>query len=58
MASPMVEGRVDPHKKAHYSLHISDRIAKKDSQTEGGAFNGVKCTVPLSLHLISGEPSD
>ncbi|PVI04906.1 hypothetical protein DM02DRAFT_611021 [Periconia macrospinosa] len=27
MASPMVESRVDPYKKAQYTLHISDQIA-------------------------------
>ncbi|KAF2799824.1 hypothetical protein K505DRAFT_404443 [Melanomma pulvis-pyrius CBS 109.77] len=42
MASPMVEGRVDPHKKALFSLHISDRIAKKDGDTQTGGYSGVK----------------
>jgi hypothetical protein len=42
MASPMVDGRVEPHRKAHYSLHISDRIA--DSESLRGAFTSVKCT--------------
>lgn len=46
MASPMVEGRVDPHKKAHYILHISDRIAKKDGDSQAGGYSGVKCTSP------------
>ncbi|KAF1950507.1 hypothetical protein CC80DRAFT_228391 [Byssothecium circinans] len=38
MASPIVEGRVDPHKKAHYTLHISDRIA----DGEVGDFTGIR----------------
>ncbi|PSN71809.1 hypothetical protein BS50DRAFT_236049 [Corynespora cassiicola Philippines] len=41
MASPMIESRVDPHKKAHFSLHISDRIAKGDGDA-GGAYSSVK----------------
>ncbi|KAF2119331.1 RNA polymerase II transcription elongation factor-domain-containing protein [Lophiotrema nucula] len=36
MASPMVEGRsprvLDPHKKAHFSLHISDRISSPSAR--------------------------
>ncbi|KAF1848843.1 uncharacterized protein K460DRAFT_330189 [Cucurbitaria berberidis CBS 394.84] len=41
MASPMVEGgRVEPHKKAHFSLHISDRIAKHDASE--GSYSSVK----------------
>ncbi|KAH7412254.1 hypothetical protein DE146DRAFT_603127 [Phaeosphaeria sp. MPI-PUGE-AT-0046c] len=40
MASPMVESRIEPHKKAHYSLHISDRIADGDSSH--GAYSSVK----------------
>ncbi|KAF2267180.1 hypothetical protein CC78DRAFT_530980 [Lojkania enalia] len=44
MASPMLEGRsprtLDPHKKAHFSLHISDRIAKNDVSI--GAYTSVK----------------
>ncbi|KAL5380987.1 hypothetical protein DPSP01_007519 [Paraphaeosphaeria sporulosa] len=38
MASPMVEGRVDPHKKAHFTLHISDAIA----DGEVGDYTSVK----------------
>jgi hypothetical protein len=46
MASPMVEGRVDPHKKAHFTLHISDAIA----DGEVGDYTSVKCnTRPMSL---------
>ncbi|KAF2250038.1 hypothetical protein BU26DRAFT_604299 [Trematosphaeria pertusa] len=40
MASPMVEGRVDPHKKAHFSLHISDRITKDNGEL--GSYSSVK----------------
>ncbi|KAF2175109.1 hypothetical protein K469DRAFT_702981 [Zopfia rhizophila CBS 207.26] len=44
MASPMVEGRspriLDPHKKAHFNLHISDRITKSDASL--GSFSSVK----------------
>lgn len=39
MASPMVEGRVDPHKKAHFTLHISDSI----EDGEVGNYTAVKC---------------
>ncbi|KAJ4350000.1 uncharacterized protein N0V89_008621 [Didymosphaeria variabile] len=46
MASPMVEGRVDPHRKAHFTLHISDAIA----DGEVGDYTSVKCnTCPMSL---------
>ncbi|KAJ4299407.1 hypothetical protein N0V90_004652 [Kalmusia sp. IMI 367209] len=38
MASPMVEGRIDPHKKAHFTLHISDAIA----DGEVGDYTSVK----------------
>ncbi|KAF2439630.1 hypothetical protein P171DRAFT_466694 [Karstenula rhodostoma CBS 690.94] len=38
MASPMVEGRVDPHKKAHFTLHISEAIA----DGEVGDYTSVK----------------
>jgi hypothetical protein len=41
-ASPMAESRVEPHKKAHFSLHISDRIASGDSPRAG--YSSVKCT--------------
>ncbi|KAF1917653.1 hypothetical protein BDU57DRAFT_586315 [Ampelomyces quisqualis] len=40
MASPMVESRIEPHKKAHFSLHISDRAA--DSDRPQGAYSSVK----------------
>ncbi|KAF1941132.1 hypothetical protein EJ02DRAFT_210218 [Clathrospora elynae] len=40
MASPTVESRIEPHKKAHFSLHISDRIAKSDNAREG--YSSVK----------------
>ncbi|KAF2832448.1 hypothetical protein CC86DRAFT_442682 [Ophiobolus disseminans] len=40
MASPMVESRIEPHKKAHFSLHISDRIANQDSSL--GSYSSVK----------------
>jgi hypothetical protein len=40
----MLESRVEPHKKAHFSLHISDQIAHGgDSQ---GTFSSVKCESP------------
>lgn len=42
----MVEGRIDPHKKAHFTLHISDAIA----DGEVGDYTSVKCnTRPMSL---------
>ena len=55
MGSPMVEGRVDPHKKAHFTLHISDAIA----EGEVGDYTSVKCNMPppgllaSPCHLIS-----
>lgn len=46
MASPIVEGRLDPHRKAHFTLHISDAIA----DGEVGDYTSVKCnTRPMSL---------
>ncbi|KAI8930902.1 hypothetical protein NX059_011917 [Plenodomus lindquistii] len=39
MASPIME-RIEPHKKAHFSLHLSDRIASSD--TSAGAYSSVK----------------
>jgi hypothetical protein len=50
-ASPMVESRVEPHKKAHFSLHISDRIADGDSSRD--SYSSVKCTQLLSSQLCS-----
>ncbi|KAI4910652.1 hypothetical protein J4E90_006907 [Alternaria incomplexa] len=40
MASPMLESRIEPHKKAHFSLHISDRITGSDDAP--GEFSSVK----------------
>ncbi|KAF2873915.1 RNA polymerase II transcription elongation factor-domain-containing protein [Massariosphaeria phaeospora] len=40
MASPMLEGRVDPYKKAHFSLNISSRIASSAGST--GEYSSVK----------------
>ncbi|KAF2848381.1 hypothetical protein T440DRAFT_491266 [Plenodomus tracheiphilus IPT5] len=39
MASPIVE-RIEPHKKAHFNLHISDRIASSDASS--AAYRSVK----------------
>lgn len=47
MASPMVEGRVDPHKKAHFTLHISDAIA----DGEVGDYTSVKCNMHPRVSL-------
>lgn len=41
MASPMTESRIEPHKKAHFSLHISDRIANGDAPR--GSYSSLKC---------------
>jgi hypothetical protein len=51
MASPMIESRIEPHKKAHFSLHVSDRIA--DSDSSHGSYSSVKCTAALSSQLLS-----
>ncbi|KAH7383769.1 RNA polymerase II transcription elongation factor-domain-containing protein [Pyrenochaeta sp. MPI-SDFR-AT-0127] len=40
MASPVLESRVEPHRKAQFSLHISDRIAKNDASV--GDYSSVK----------------
>jgi hypothetical protein len=48
-ASPMAESRIEPHKKAHFSLHISDRIA--DSASPRAGYSSVKCTAPLPSQL-------
>ncbi|KAF2621938.1 hypothetical protein BU25DRAFT_495373 [Macroventuria anomochaeta] len=40
MASPMVDGRVEPHRKATYTLDVSDQIRKEDRS--GNGFSGVK----------------
>lgn len=41
MASPMVESRIEPHKKAHFSLQIGDRI--RDGDDTSGDLSSVKC---------------
>jgi hypothetical protein len=50
MASPMVESRIEPHKKAHFTLHISDRIANDDPSL--GSYSSVKCRVALSVSTL------
>jgi hypothetical protein len=45
MASPMVDGRVEPHRKATYTLDISDQIRREDGS--GSGFSSVKCTCPF-----------
>ncbi|KAF3035282.1 hypothetical protein E8E12_000940 [Didymella heteroderae] len=40
MASPMVDGRVEPHRKATYTLDISDQIRREDRS--GSGFSSVK----------------
>ncbi|KAL1641989.1 hypothetical protein SLS61_009872 [Didymella pomorum] len=40
MASPMVDGRVEPHRKAIYTLDISDEIRREDRS--GSGFSSVK----------------
>ncbi|KAF3033166.1 hypothetical protein E8E11_002454 [Didymella keratinophila] len=40
MASPMVDGRVEPHRKATYTLDISDEIRREDRS--GSGFSSVK----------------
>ncbi|KAG9185646.1 hypothetical protein G6011_06977 [Alternaria panax] len=40
MASPMLESRIEPHKKAHFTLHLSDRIGSSDEAL--GEFSSVK----------------
>jgi hypothetical protein len=37
----MTESRIEPHKKAHFSLHISDQIASSDDTL--GNYSSVKC---------------
>jgi hypothetical protein len=54
----MVEGRLDPHKKAHFTLQISDGIA----DGEVGDYTSVKCTrpshVPPKNQLTNRSPTD
>jgi hypothetical protein len=42
----MMESRIEPHKKAHFSLHISDRIANSDDAS--GNYSSVKCEFLIS----------
>ncbi|CAI6334188.1 unnamed protein product [Periconia digitata] len=73
MASPMVESRVDPHKKAQYSLHISDQIADgevgdytsvrfnhKPAQTTASRNTKITSTSPndYTLRIEDQKPSD
>jgi hypothetical protein len=37
----MTESRIEPHKKAHFSLHISDRIVSSEDAL--GSYSSVKC---------------
>ena len=41
MASPVVESRIEPRKKAHFTLHLSDRIQNNDDAA--GEYSSVKC---------------
>lgn len=54
MASPMLESRIEPHKKAHFSLHISDRIGSSDDAL--GELSSVKCEScpPFSPSVAAG----
>ena len=55
MASPMIDGRVEPHRKATYTLDISEQIRKEDGSEN--RFSSVKCmhtvVLPSSLHSLS-----
>lgn len=55
MASPMLESRIEPHKKAHFSLHISDRIRSSDDAL--GDFSSVKCESSLQSPCL-GQLAD
>src|SRR5690242_4511315 len=50
MASPMVDGRVEPHRKATYTLDISDQIRNEDTTERG--FSGVKC---MQISILSSS---
>lgn len=54
MASPMLESRIEPHKKAHFSLHISDRIGSSEDAL--GELSSVKCefSPPFSPSMAAG----
>ena len=41
MASPMVDGRVEPHRKATYTLELGDQL-RGEGRSAGG-LSGVKC---------------
>ncbi|KAF2993204.1 hypothetical protein E8E13_000099 [Curvularia kusanoi] len=47
MASPMVDGRVEPHRKATYTLEISDQVRKEGKP--GSGLSGVKYNHKPSL---------
>jgi hypothetical protein len=49
MASPMVDGRVEPHRKATYTLDVSDQIRREERS--GSGFSGVKC-----MHTLFHPP--
>ena len=54
MASPAVEGRIEPHKKAHFSLHLSDRIRNTDDAA--AAEYSVKCEPSTPTRHMHGCP--
>jgi hypothetical protein len=58
MASPMVESRIEPHKKAHFTLHLSDRI--RNSEDDAVEYSSVKCWFSArhahGLRLADSQP--
>lgn len=51
MASPMLDGRVEPHRKATYTLDIGEQVRRGDRA--GSGFSGVKCT-----QFVLASPAD
>lgn len=53
----MVDGRVEPHRKATYTLDISDQVRREGRP--GSGMSGVKCTHMLDklLALSLAVPS-
>ena len=52
MASPMVDGRVEPHRKATYTLDVSDQIRREERA--GSSFSSVKCMqTPVCVRIFA-----
>jgi hypothetical protein len=50
IASPMVDGRVEPHRKATYTLEVSEQMRRED---RGNGLSSVKCMVVSLLEDVT-----